>query len=67
MPNNLSPDIGPTKNADVFTVEEVAAQLRVHKLTVYRAIKSGKLQAQRVGKLIRINGAALADFTGEQQ
>ncbi len=63
MPRDLSPTIESAKSAEVFTVEEVATQLRVHKLTVYRAIKSGKLEAQRVGKLIRITDEALADFT----
>lgn len=63
MPNDLSPTIKSAKSDDVFTVEEVAAQLRVHKLTVYRAIKSGKLEAQRVGPLIRITGVAVANFT----
>ncbi len=63
MPTRLPSDTGPAKRADVWSVSEVAAQLRVHRHTIYRAIKSGKLKAQHIGAVIRISNEALADFT----
>jgi len=37
-----------------LTVQEVAAELRVSAMTVYRLIKSEQLPATRVGKSLRI-------------
>jgi excisionase family DNA binding protein len=37
-----------------LTVQEVADQLRVSTMTVYRLIKSGELRAMRVGKSYRL-------------
>ena len=38
----------------LLTVQEVADQLRVSTMTVYRLIKSGDLRAMRVGKSFRL-------------
>lgn len=40
--------------ARLLTVLEVADQLRVSTMTVYRLIKSGELRAMRVGKSYRL-------------
>lgn len=40
--------------ARFFTVAEVASQLRVSNMTVYRLINAGDLPAVRVGKSYRI-------------
>ena len=40
--------------ARFLTVSEVADQLRVSTMTVYRLIKSGELRAARVGKSYRL-------------
>ena len=40
--------------ARFLTPREVADQLRVSSMTVYRLIKSGELRAVRVGKAYRI-------------
>jgi excisionase family DNA binding protein len=37
-----------------LTVQEVADQLRVSTMTVYRLIKGGELRAMRVGKSYRL-------------
>lgn len=37
-----------------YTVAEVAGQLRVSNMTVYRIVKSGQLKAVRVGRGYRI-------------
>lgn len=47
----------PDFSSPVMTVDEVADLLRVHKKTVYEAIKLGKLPgAVKVGSAIRIHG-----------
>ena len=43
----------------LLTVSEVAADLRVSNMTVYRLIKAGQLAAIRVGKNYRIRQADL--------
>ena len=43
-----------TSRARFLTPREVADQLRVSSMTVYRLIKSGELRAVRVGKAYRI-------------
>ena len=47
LPQNL-------ERARFLTVAEVAAQLRVSTMTVYRLIKAGPLAAVRVGKSYRV-------------
>lgn len=37
-----------------MTIREVAELLRVNKMTIYRAIKAGKMTAYKVGKDYRI-------------
>jgi excisionase family DNA binding protein len=44
----------PLSTARFFTVTEVARQLRVSNMTVYRIVKSGQLPAVRVGRGYRI-------------
>ena len=42
------------ERARFLTVAEVAAQLRVSTMTVYRLIKAGQLASVRVGKSYRV-------------
>ena len=42
------------ERAHFLTVAEVASQLRVSTMTVYRLIKAGQLAAVRVGKSYRV-------------
>lgn len=44
----------PLMSARFVTVAEVARQLRVSNMTVYRLVKSGQLPAVRVGRGYRI-------------
>ena len=39
---------------EVLTVEEAAAYLQVHKVTVYKYVRSGLLPAARLGKVYRL-------------
>lgn len=51
---------------DVLTVREVAEQLRVSPITLYRLLKLGKLPgAFRMGRVWRINREALDRFAAE--
>lgn len=45
-----------------MTVEQVAAYLQVHRMTVYRHIRAGRLPAVRVGRVYRIRRDDLEEF-----
>lgn len=49
---------GPT----FLTVAEVATQMRVSKMTVYRLVHSGELDAVRVGRSFRVPADAVQEF-----
>jgi excisionase family DNA binding protein len=44
------------------TVAEVAALMRVSKMTVYRLVHSGELAAVRVGRSFRVPESAVHDY-----
>ncbi|KAA2264860.1 helix-turn-helix domain-containing protein [Solihabitans fulvus] len=55
MPANKKENDSPTVTTVQFlTVAEVAAMMRVSKMTVYRLVHSGELPAVRVGKSFRV-------------
>ena len=45
-----------------LTVAEVAARIRVSKMTVYRLVHSGDLEAVRVGRSFRVPESAVDDY-----
>lgn len=45
-----------------LTVAEVAAIMRVSKMTVYRLVHAGELAAVRVGRSFRVPEAAVHDY-----
>lgn len=45
-----------------LTVAEVAATMRVSKMTVYRLVHSGELPAVRVGRSFRVPHNAVDDY-----
>jgi excisionase family DNA binding protein len=45
-----------------LTVAEVAALMRVSKMTVYRLVHSGELTAVRVGRSFRVPARAVHDY-----
>jgi excisionase family DNA binding protein len=47
-------DDQPLGAVDFLTVAEVAAMMRVSKMTVYRLVHSGDLPAVRVGRSFRV-------------
>ncbi len=45
-----------------LTVAEVAARMRVSKMTVYRLVHSGELEAVRVGRSFRVRDEAVQEY-----
>jgi excisionase family DNA binding protein len=45
-----------------LTVQEVAALMRVSKMTVYRLVHSGELASVRVGRSFRVPEKAVHDY-----
>lgn len=50
---------------EYYTVDEVAAKLRVHKETVKRLCQSGELRGKKVGRIWRISQQALDEYMGD--
>ena len=59
MADNMSGDISEVK---LMTVAEVAAVMRVSKMTVYRLVHSGELPAVRVGRSFRVSETDVNDY-----
>lgn len=56
-------DVARTHEAShLLTVAEVAARLRVSKMTVYRLIHAGELPALRVGRSFRVPATAAESY-----
>lgn len=47
---------------DFLTVKELANTLKVNKMTVYRYIKAGKIEAYKIGKDYRITKKEFDNF-----
>lgn len=50
-----------------MTVDEIAALLRVSKMTVYRLLHSGELDAVRIGRSFRVPESAVGDLLREKK
>jgi len=53
-------------NQDLYSVEQVAAQLGLHVRTVRNYVRDGRLKAVRIGKQYRIAREHLEAFTGHR-
>jgi excisionase family DNA binding protein len=51
----------------LYTVREVASRLGVHPETVRRLIHDGRLDAVRVGRVLRVEPASLEVFLARQR
>lgn len=51
-----------TTNHDFYLVDELADKLRVNRMTIYRYIKAGKLEAHKIGKEYRIAKRTFNNF-----
>jgi excisionase family DNA binding protein len=52
----------PLSEVQFLTVAEVAARMRVSKMTVYRLVHAGELSAVRVGRSFRVPVHAVDDY-----
>ena len=52
----------PLSDFRFLTVSEVATIMRVSKMTVYRLVHSGELEAIRVGRAFRVPEAAVNQY-----
>ena len=52
----------PLSEVRFLTVQEVAALMRVSKMTVYRLVHSGELASVRVGRSFRVPERAVHDY-----
>jgi excisionase family DNA binding protein len=52
--------------SDLLTVAEVAATLRVSKMTIYRMVNGGDLPAFKVGRSFRIRASSVQKLLSEQ-
>lgn len=53
---------GANSASQFLTVAEVAALMRVSKMTVYRLVHNGELPAVRVGRSFRVHAKAVHDY-----
>ncbi len=51
----------------LYSVREVADQLGVHPETIRRLIHDGRMDAVRIGRVLRVHGAALDKFLALQR
>ena len=62
-PTDLAGDIVSSRiHAEVLTIPQVAARLKVSRNTVYRLIGAGELPVVQVGSLSRVAEADLQDY-----
>ena len=59
---SAQPPDAPLAQVRFLTVAEVAARMRVSKMTVYRLVHSGELTAVRVGRSFRVPEKAVHDY-----
>jgi excisionase family DNA binding protein len=50
------------KEQEFYLVEELAQELRVSNMTIYRYIKAGKINAHKIGKEFRISKEEFNSF-----
>ena len=58
-PSGVRPIGGNLSNVNFLTVAEVAALMRVSKMSVYRLIHAGELEAVRFGRSFRVKEDAV--------
>jgi len=62
MGHRMTSDETPLSDVRLLTVAEVARIMRVSKMTVYRLIHSGELEAIRVGRSFRVPEQAVSRY-----
>jgi excisionase family DNA binding protein len=59
--------VDPSIPAALFSVREVADRLGVHPETIRRLIHDGRLEAIRVGRVLRVEAPSLDGFLARQR
>jgi len=59
---NMGIGEGPLSEVRLLTVAEVAAIMRVSRMTVYRMVNDGRLPHVRVGRSVRLPEQAVHDY-----
>jgi excisionase family DNA binding protein len=59
--------VDPSIPTGLFSVREVADRLGVHPETIRRLIHDGRLEAIRVGRVLRVEGRSLEGFLARQR
>jgi excisionase family DNA binding protein len=66
----LAADVAMLEEAEgqaLYTVRQVADRLGVHPETIRRLIHDGRLDAVRIGRVLRVGGASLDGFLARQR
>lgn len=50
----------------IYTLEEVGEYFKVHKNTIYRWVKEGRLEAIKIGRTLRFTQTGLSKFIETQ-
>ena len=50
------------KQGEVFTIDELAAYLKIPKSTLYKLVREGKVPSQKVGRHWRFHKGAIEDW-----
>lgn len=58
---------GERVNENLYSVRQVADTLGVHPETIRRLIHDGRLEAVRIGRVLRVDADALAGFVARQR
>jgi excisionase family DNA binding protein len=68
-PRNLChvEEVQDVDTTSLYSVRQVADRLGVHPETVRRLIHDGRLEAVRVGRVLRVDGLAFAGFVARQR
>ena len=56
-----------TMTDEIYTLDEAAEKLKVHPITIRRAINRGELKAFHVGDKLRIRKVALDEYIRQQE
>ena len=56
-----------TSGSGLYSVRQVADRLAVHPETIRRLIHDGRLEAVRVGRVLRVHGSELERFLARQR
>ncbi len=62
MASSGTSNSGDAQADEYLTVAEVAARMRVSKMTVYRLVHGGELEAVRVGRSFRVPDRAVQEY-----